>query len=354
MLHVRSIAVLKGHSHAVSAFVEMPDGRIVTASLDTHLRVWYLAQSECVRLIEAHLSGAICLCQVSACHVASGSADKTIRLWNVDTGACDATLDLALSVRCEFTMLAMLSDGLLLSGDERGVLWQWELSPLEDGPPGSPALRARDPSSAGQRVGRPPVSRAEPSLDHTRAVLSLQELADPDGLHAKPQVLTAAWDGSVKLWNRCEPTVEDPQAAWWTIALTIRGKCPVVLDERKLVLASYADIAAQHSLWIWETEDSLWSEKHESAPVHTRTMKGHANVVNGIIGLDRGQILSYSEDATIRVWSARTLACKLILKDHRGSVTCVRQLQHGKYKGLLLSASWDTTLRLWSHPKYHT
>lgn len=69
------LATLEGHTHAITQLIELPppmDGKIVTASLDTYLRVWDLATKECVLAIEAHLGGAICLTVVSPTLVASG------------------------------------------------------------------------------------------------------------------------------------------------------------------------------------------------------------------------------------------------------------------------------------------
>ena len=68
----------------------MQDGRIVSASLDTHLRVWSLETMRCTLVIEvivkyfvhqlrrctqiqAHLSGTTCLARVSDSVVASGA-----------------------------------------------------------------------------------------------------------------------------------------------------------------------------------------------------------------------------------------------------------------------------------------
>ena len=43
---------LLGHAHAVSCLLELRDGRLVTGSLDTHLRIWNLTTKSCERVIE--------------------------------------------------------------------------------------------------------------------------------------------------------------------------------------------------------------------------------------------------------------------------------------------------------------
>lgn len=137
----------------------------------------------------------------------------------------------------------------------------------------------------------------------------------------------------------------------------------VMMSERYLVAASYGDIDAHNSLWLWDmdppppqSDAPSWGGSFDAPkqpPKHDRTMKGHSNTVSGIIKLDRGQVLSYSQDSSIRLWSMRTLACKLVFK-HSGPVTCVKQLQYGKHRGLLVSCSWDQTVKLWPNPKHHT
>jgi WD40 repeat protein len=50
--------VLGGHENAVYALCDVGDGLVVSASLDTTLRVWNLATGECVRHLTAHKDGA--------------------------------------------------------------------------------------------------------------------------------------------------------------------------------------------------------------------------------------------------------------------------------------------------------
>jgi len=71
--------------------------------------------------------------------------------------------------------------------------------------------------------------------------------------------------------------------------------------------------------------------------------------------LDKGQIVSYSEDSTFRLWSGKSLTPKLTYSEHEGPVMGVIQLtQPGYYKGCLVSCGWDKTVRLWPDPKFHT
>jgi len=73
-------AACAGHGHAVSCMLELRDGRLVTGSLDTHLRVWNLGAQSCERVIEVHdMSWRLCLAPASsqwllALHISGASS----------------------------------------------------------------------------------------------------------------------------------------------------------------------------------------------------------------------------------------------------------------------------------------
>jgi len=356
--HMQQIAKLEGHTHGVSSFVELSDGRIVSASLDTHLRIYNLRTMKCERVIQAHLGAALAVAEIPDGRIVSGSADGTIRVWDVETGSCDCRLEspsVADGQRYSVTLLEMLSGGKLISGDESGALWQWDIEEFENPTEkviheGFVAFHDKPSAAVALPVGKPKKSKTDPALGHARGVTRVEEL--PNG-----KVLTGGWDGHCKLWIRPEPTKGDPHAAEWNVEWNAKGQSPILLSETKLACVAYGDMNSRNCLWFYEIEYDEESDPETKTPpklIRSRTMIGHQGAVVGAIKLDRDQILSYSEDMTIRLWSSRNFQCKLVLKGHEGKVTSVQQLKHGKYKGCLLSSSWDKTLRLWPNPKHIT
>jgi WD40 repeat protein len=59
--------------------------------------------------------------------------------------------------------------------------------------------------------------------------------------------------------------------------------------------------------------------------------------------LANGQVVSGSDDNTLKVWDVKTGECVKILKGHFGSVSCVAVLANGQ----MVSGSYDNTLKVW-------
>ena len=93
-----------GHSDAVVSVAFSPDGtRIASGSADNTVRVWDVATWTCSHTLEGHSDYVHSVAfSPDGTRIASGSDDQTVRVWNVETGACEATLmghtDLVLSV----------------------------------------------------------------------------------------------------------------------------------------------------------------------------------------------------------------------------------------------------------------
>jgi len=219
-------------------------------------------------------------------------------------------------------------------------------------------------SNKGFVVGLPPVVKSD-ILSHTRAIVEIQEL------EGTPYVLSSGWDGLIKKWKRCEPSEKDPLAIWWTLVWQVSGKSPLLLDDENLLCVGWADMANPNSLWIWNLKPTPppegWKEsppgrewpfksgpREDQGQRPKQYLRSHKKLVTGLLELDKGQIISYSEDSTFQLWSRKFLTPKLLYAEHTGPVMKVIQLKHGRYAGALVSASWDKTARVWPNPKFFT
>jgi WD40 repeat protein/serine/threonine protein kinase len=91
-LHVKTLV---GHSKAVSSVAISPDARwALSGSYDKTLRMWALDTGQCVRTLEGHTS---CVSSVAISPngrwALSGGWDNTLRIWDVDTGLCVRILE---------------------------------------------------------------------------------------------------------------------------------------------------------------------------------------------------------------------------------------------------------------------
>lgn len=90
----REIATLEGHKSRVNAIVISPDGKtLASGSEDKTIKLWNLANGKEIRTITGH-SDSVHAIAISPDGkiLASGSNDKTIRLWDLQTGAAIRTI----------------------------------------------------------------------------------------------------------------------------------------------------------------------------------------------------------------------------------------------------------------------
>jgi len=83
-----------------------------------------------------------------------------------------------------------------------------------------------------------------------------------------------------------------------------------------------------------------------------RTLKGHQKEINSVVFAPQGGTLaSGSEDKTVKLWEARSGTLLRTLEGHTASVDCVAFSTDGR---LLASKSQDHTIRLWSCETWET
>jgi platelet-activating factor acetylhydrolase IB subunit alpha len=107
------VRTLKGHDDWVKSLVITDDGTLMAScSHDKTIRLWDIAKGECINVLRDHSHYIECLDfspptlavletpdgqtykgkPVSGSFLASGSRDKTIKIWEVSTGLCVVTL----------------------------------------------------------------------------------------------------------------------------------------------------------------------------------------------------------------------------------------------------------------------
>ena len=143
------------------------------------------------------------------------------------------------------------------------------------------------------------------------------------------------------LWNTC----------WWY-------DCPDAAPyyEEKRTPGQMADVLLHRLLEAWRTEkekvvpEFVWMRSLRPPEMHLGTkqrmiLKGHEDPVYTVAYAPDGlSIISGSEDATIRVWDARSGQQRLYLIGHDGGVDSVAYAPSGDR---IVSASMDKTVRVW-------
>lgn len=80
------------------------------------MKIWNISGTgNCVMTLEGHSGGITCCSVFPAGYLVSGSIDETLRVWNIDNGKCESTINSEIIYSCD-----ILSDGRLVtrSADE--------------------------------------------------------------------------------------------------------------------------------------------------------------------------------------------------------------------------------------------
>jgi WD40 repeat protein len=127
----------EGHARAISCVAILPDGRIVSGSNDRTLKIWNLQTGKCDMIFTGHTDWVNCVAvyvsqkqladslidrvHLDGC-IISGSDDATVKIFNIQTGKCDITFTgHTNTVNC----VAVLSDGRIVSGSDDRTIKIW-------------------------------------------------------------------------------------------------------------------------------------------------------------------------------------------------------------------------------------
>jgi hypothetical protein len=286
---VTALNVLGGHTAWVNDVAFSPNGQLLaTGSDDKTARLWEVKTGLQVNILR-HTGGVGGVAfSPDGRLLATAGWDKAVRLWEVKTGKQVGILEHADWVRdVDFSR-----DGRLLAsagGDKTARLWEVK---------------------TGKQVG---------VLEHTDWVRDVD--FSPDGR----LLATASEDGAARLWE----VKTGKQVAVLLHAESVRG---VDFNRDGSLLATASEDATAR-LWEVETEQQV------------AVLRGHAGRVYDVAFSPDGRLLATSgRDATLRLWEVKTKRQVAVLEGHTNRVYDVAFNPNGS---LLASASRDNTARLW-------
>ncbi len=223
-------------------------------------------------------------------HAISASGDHTIKVWNLDTGACEATLE---GHRFGVNAIAVSPDGSrIVSGASDQIVKVWDVA----------------------------TSVCEATLKGHTSSVSRVAFSD-DG----NRVITTSLMGTVKVWNRTS------------------GVCEATLDGRGFALAVMP--CGTRSVSYSGVDGDTLNVTELATGVCEATLRGHvARIHNVKISPDGTRAVSASWDKMLKVWDLTTGECVLSLDGQSGLANIVWMMRDGSRA---LSKSDGGSLQLW-------
>ncbi|MBO3457146.1 WD40 repeat domain-containing protein [Aetokthonos hydrillicola Thurmond2011] len=296
---VRSVAfssadILRGESVSIEDSTSPEEiGNLLASGCDNgNIVLWHTYTGEPTQVLKEHTNTVwtVALSPNSGQLIASGSWDRTIKLWN-QRGLCLSTLkghsDLVLSVAFHPT------DDILASCSQDMTIKLWNVHTGEC---------------------------FNTLQGHAGSILSVAFAPNSSIL------ASSSADTTIKLWEvnkgECFKTLQKHTNGVWTIAFSPDGT----------ILASAGD---DQTVNLWDVPSGEY----------ICTLQGHDNKIKSIAFTPDGQLLaSGSEDRTIKLWDLQTNQCLYTLSGHDKWIQSVAFSPNGS---VLASGSEDETIKLW-------
>ena len=333
----RLAGTFRGHTGPVTAVFLSADARwAASGSADKTLRVWEVRSGRCLRTIRGH-GGTVdsVFLGRDGNWAFSGSEDRTFRVWNLELLADAEKRFVSPTLLCLITsseearrVHAKLADlrGKATAATDAGDYGEALdlVRAIRDLPGYEVDRKALElwarVGSRSRRTGPRKAWCMQTFEGHTKDVCSVSLSADGR------RVVSGSWDGSLRLWGvdsgRCLQTF-----AGHTDAVRAVSLAP---DGRRVLSGSWDKTLR---LWDVDTGECL------------QTFLGHSNYVNSVcLSPDGDRALSGGWDKTLRLWDTDSGACLSAFEAHADYVSSVCLSADGRWA---LSGSEDKTARLW-------
>ncbi|MBD2361325.1 ribosome assembly protein 4 [Anabaena minutissima FACHB-250] len=329
------VNTLEGHSNLVNSVAYHPDGKqLASASADKTIKIWDISTGKTLQTLSGHSNWVNSIAySPDGQQLASASWDKTIKIWDISTGQPLRTLSghsspvISIAYSPDKQQLASasidstikiwdISTGKLLttlSGHSSSV---YSVTYSPDGQHLASASADNTIKIWNISTGKP----LQTLSGHDDSVISI--VYSPDGQH----LASASWDKTIKIWDI---STGKPLK---TLSGHSNSVISIVYSPDGKQLASASD---DKTIKIWDI----------STGKPLKTLSGYSNWINSIVySPDGKQLASVSDDRTIKIWDIGTGKPLQTLSGHTDWVNSVAYSPNGQQ---LASASGDKTIKIW-------
>jgi len=331
----------EGHGGSVTCVAVLPDGRCaLTGSEDKTLRLWNIDSGAALRALEGHEGSVTCVAVLAdGRHALSGSEDNTLRLWDIESGGQLRRFE---GHEGPVTSVAVLPDGRrALSGSKDNTLRLWDIET------GAELRRFEGHDDWINCVAALPNGRhvLSGSDDNTLRLWDIEagaELRQFEGhggtftclavLADGRRVLSGSDDNTMRLWDLesgAELQCFEGHEYWVTSVAALP-------DGRRALSAS-----SDNTLRLWEIESGVELRRFEG---HESAEGIEGDIASVAILPDGRRALSGANDNMLRLWDIESSLGQRRFERHEGPVTSLSVLADGQR---VLSGAQDDTFRLW-------
>lgn len=316
------LRILGGHQGPVRTVAAINQRQVISGSDDRTLRIWDLETGQTLRILNGHRGLVSAVAMAAERRAVSVSFDGTLRLWNLQNGNCLRTFE----GRCgPFTSISIVDERRAITSSLDNALRVWDLA-------------------TGQKLatflGHADVVNVVAAVDNAR-------------------VVSASDDKSLRMWD-----LETGKTLKVFDGHGSRVTAVAVLDHRRAVSGSLYELR----VWDLETGELLRALKGDGAvaAVDARRVAAASDLGLRVWDLETGETLrefadrhtafitaisivgnrravTASKDGTLRVWDLEANPTQQRLDSHRNQVSMIAAVDSLR----VVSASYDSTLRLW-------
>ncbi|KKP00858.1 hypothetical protein THAR02_07036 [Trichoderma harzianum] len=364
------LQTLEGHTAWVTSVAFSADHKhIASGSKDNTVKIWDAVTGVCLQTLEGHtdwVTSVIFLPHGE--QVVSGSVDETIKIWNAATGNCDESLE---GHTGAVQSVAVLSDTQIVSASHDQTIKIWDI------------------------LTKACIMTLE---GHDEYITSVATFTNGN-------IATGSGDATIKIWDSstgaCIQTLKGHIA--WICSVAFLNSQQVISGSDDETIKVW-DIATGECVQTLRHTDSIWSLTivapgrfasgsddmisiwDVATGACVQTLQGHTDYIKSIATISPDQIVSGSHDGTIKIWdltvgtseksfdsnsrlvqsTALSLDGRQVasgLTDDRIKVwdvetgTCIQTLEgHSDFvtsiiflkHGQIASASWDGMVKVWN------
>jgi WD40 repeat protein len=293
VINYELVKTLTGHQDSVNSVVISPDGgTVVSGSDDKTIKIWDLNTGDLKQTLTNHKSSVYSVAISPDCNtVVSGSEDKTIKIWDLNTGDLKQTLTGRKS--SVYSVVISPDCNTVISGSSDKTIKIWDLNTGD---------------------------LKQTLTGHQDSVWSVAISSDND------TIVSGNNDKTIKIWDlntgELKRTLTGHQYSVWSVAISPDG-------------GTVVSGSSDNTIKIWSLKTGQLKQ----------TLTGHNSYVNSVaISPDNHIIVSGSSDNTIKIWDLNTGELKETLTGHQSRVKSVAISPDG---GTLVSGSRDKTIKIW-------